>query len=434
MTKRTKSEKFPITIKAGSSRVKIYLDARKDGSTYYRVSYYLGGKRQSKTFPDLDEAKKEASAKAAQLSRGDVDAAQLTGKDRLIYGRALEAVRPFSIPLDAAAIDYAEARKVLGGYSLMEATRFFMKHNKAGITGKSVADAFEEFKRIKTAAGRNENYLRVDIGSRCGAFAKAFNVEVRQLTARDVDEYLSALVGKLGQTINKHAAALRTFFKFCQSRQWLSKEIDLLEQFEKRKEEGGEIEIFTPKELRLLLDAADPEFATCIAIQAFAGVRSEELQRLTWADLERREGYIEVAASKAKTAARRITPIPDNLASWLRNAPRNGKLVWPHRNQSFYEKQEAAVRAAQEAENLRNAKTPSKAMTIKWKHNALRHSFISYRVAETQDMPKAALETGTSVQKIIQHYRELVTPREAKEWFGIIPPTGSKKKIIHLVG
>ena len=430
MNKKAKGEKFPITVKAGSSRVKIYLDARKDGSTYYRVSYYLGSKRLGKTFPDLEEAKTEAAAKAAQLSRGDVDAMQLDGKDRLAYGRALEAVRPFNMHLDAAAIDYAEARKVLEGHSLMDAARFYIKHIKADIIGKPVSKAFDEFKLAKTTAGRNENYLRVDIGSRCGNFAKAYKVDVRQLTASDIDEYLSGLEGKLGQTVNKHAASLRTFFKFCQARKWLSKDVDLLEQFEKRKVEEGEIEIFTPKELRLLLAAADPEFATCIAIQAFAGVRSEELQRLTWEDLEKREGHIEVAASKAKTAARRITPIHGNLACWIRNAPRSGKLVWPHRKQSFYEQQEATVAAAQRAENKRNEKTPKNAITITWKHNALRNSFISYRVAEIQNMNQAALETGTSVTKIIEHYRELVTPKEAMEWFGILPPTKSKKKVL----
>jgi hypothetical protein len=57
----------------------------------------------------------EAEAKAAQLSRGDLDALQVTGQDRHIYGRALDAVRSLGVPLDAAALDYAEARKTLGG-------------------------------------------------------------------------------------------------------------------------------------------------------------------------------------------------------------------------------------------------------------------------------------------------------------------------------
>ena len=49
----------------------------------------------------------------------------------------------------------------------------------AGIMGKPVAEAFEAFKKAKEDAGRNAHYLQVDIGSRCGAFAKAFKIEVR---------------------------------------------------------------------------------------------------------------------------------------------------------------------------------------------------------------------------------------------------------------
>ena len=58
---------------------------------------------------------------------------------------------------------------------------------------------------------------------------------------------------------------------------------------------------------------------------------------------------------------------------------------------------------------------------VKWKHNGLRHSFISYRVAVVQDVGKVALEAGNSPQMIFKHYRELVTPDEAKDWFSIMP-------------
>ena len=85
--KRTKPIAFPIAVKAGSSTVRIYRD-RKPSGEYFRVVYHLGGKRHRLNFRDLDSAKTEAAAKAAQLARGDMDAAQITGKDRLIYGRA----------------------------------------------------------------------------------------------------------------------------------------------------------------------------------------------------------------------------------------------------------------------------------------------------------------------------------------------------------
>jgi len=66
---------------------------------------------------------------------------------------------------------------------------------------------------------------------------------------------------------------------------------------------------------------------------------------------------------------------------------------------------------------------------VKWQVNALRHSFISYRVAESKDMAATALEAGNSPKVIFQNYRELVTPAEAKAWFGIMPPKQAKNII-----
>jgi len=56
-----------------------------------------------------------------------------------------------------------------------------------------------------------------------------------------------------------------------------------------------------------------------------------------------------------------------------------------------------------------------------WKHNALRHSFISYRVAQTQDVARVSLEAGNSPQMIFQHFRELGREAEGKKWFAIAP-------------
>ena len=58
---------------------------------------------------------------------------------------------------------------------------------------------------------------------------------------------------------------------------------------------------------------------------------------------------------------------------------------------------------------------------ITWKQNVLRHSFISYRLAEIQDVNRVALEAGNSPQMIFRHYRELATPQQAKTWFAIVP-------------
>src|SRR5262249_16884346 len=107
-----KRVRFPIVVKRGSARVKIYRDRKPEGR-YFRVTYYLGKKRHRLNFRDLAEATEEAEAKASQLSRGDVDAMQLNGEDRRAYGHALAALKEFNVSLDALAREYAEARKRL---------------------------------------------------------------------------------------------------------------------------------------------------------------------------------------------------------------------------------------------------------------------------------------------------------------------------------
>jgi hypothetical protein len=48
-------------------------------------------------------------------------------------------------------------------------------------------------------------------------------------------------------------------------------------------------------------------------------------------------------------------------------------------------------------------------------------SFCSYRLADVKSAAQVALEAGNSPQMIFQHYRELVTEKGAKAWFGITP-------------
>jgi integrase len=402
-----KRVRFPAVVKRGSCVVKIYRD-RKPSGTYFRVAYQIGGRRHRLNFSDFAEAKSEAEAKAAQFSRGDVDAMQLTGHDRLVYGRAAEAVRQHGIPLDAAALEYSEARKMLDGVHLLEAARFYLRHHGRGIKSKSIANAVDEMIAAKRTGGASELYL-CDLRYRLGVFKAAFHCDVNALVPDDVARFFEDL--KLSpRSYNNFLRALNTFFSYAKNQGWLSREAELLARVEKRKEKPTPVEIFSPAELAKLLKHAPAELAPCLTLAAFTGLRAEEILRLEWADVERRPGFVEIAAHKAKTATRRLVPIADNLANWIAIAPRNGERVWRHSKAYFFEA-------------LRNAASDAK---IKWKQNALRHSFISYRLAEIQDVNRVALEAGTSPQMIFRHYRELATPEQARTWFAISPDAATK--------
>jgi integrase len=397
-----KRHRFPLVVKRGSSTVKIYRDKKPSG-TYYRVTYHIGGKRHRLNFNDLNKATLEAEAKASQLSRGDIDAAQLSGRDRLIYGRAVDAIKETGAALDAVGLEYAEATRLLEGYPLLDAVRFYMRHQGRGIKRKTVREAVSEMIETKKGAGVSEVYL-ADLRYRLGVFAQRFQCDVASLTPDDVRAFFAAL-GLGARSFNNFVITLNTFFRFSQDRGWLSKETDLLGGVQRRKEKRSPVEIFSPAEIATLLGEATPELAQCLALGAFAGLRSEEILRLEWADLTRRPGFIEIAADKAKTAARRLVPIAENLARWLERARSDRGLLWPHTKTMFFKTRRRVAAKAR----------------VRLKPNALRHSYITYRLAEIHDVNRVALEAGNSPQMIFRHYRELATPEQARSWFGIAP-------------
>ncbi len=195
---------------------------------------------------------------------------------------------------------------------------------------------------------------------------------------------------------------------------------------EKVKVKGGAIHIFTPDQIARLLHAAQDrfvDFLPCLALGAFAGLRSAEISRLEWSDIDLAGRLITVGADRAKTATRRVMPIHENLGDWL--APyseRQGKIWNGDLNQ--FHKTQAAVAAAPTVEGDAKKNIPAR-KPVKWKVNALRHSYASYRYAQISDAGRLSGELGNSAAVIHRHYRELVKPAEAQRWFEVKPESPS---------
>ena len=119
------------------------------------------------------------------------------------------------------------------------------------------------------------------------------------------------------------------------------------------------------------------------------GLRRSEVHRLDWAEVDLKGGFVEVTAKKSKTRSRRLVPVTKNLQDWLEpHAQKSGKVLGMELDKY---------------EVLRNK--AAKAAGFEWRKNALRHSFISYRVAQIQDVARVSLEAGNSPQIIFANYR-----------------------------
>jgi integrase len=403
----------PISVRVGNVTVKIYR-VRTHGRPSFQVADYSSGKRQLISFSDESKARAEAGSIAAKLASREGDVLALTSQDRAAYLRALEVLKPTGTSIEMAANQFAEASKVLEGASLLEAARYYAKRHPSKLPRKTVTEVVKEFIDAKEQAGRSLDYL-ADLHYRCGRFAAAFQCGIGDVTGADIREFLNNLISvrgtrksaKLsGRSVNNFRLAINTLFEFAKGRGYLPKDYDELMSIEAVDEVEGEIEIFTPSEMFKLLMAAQSDFVPALAIGGFAGLRSKEIERLDWSQIQIARGFIEVKAWQArKTRARRLVPILPNLAPWLAPYANQTGPVWPHSGDRFEAaKRETAIRAQ-----------------VTWKHNALRHSFISYRLAEVKNENQVAMEAGNSPAMIHRHYRELVTPEEAKAWFSIAP-------------
>jgi integrase len=190
-------------------------------------------------------------------------------------------------------------------------------------------------------------------------------------------------------------------------------------------EKSGEIQIFTPEELVRILSTAREELIPWLAIAAFAGLRSSEIQRLDWSEISLTgdaEPHILVKSSKAKTGSRRLVPVSDNLARWLARCAKSEGRVSAFDNMS--KQIDWLVADMNRDHEKRGLKK------FAWKRNAMRHSFISYRLAIIKVTGQVALEAGNSPQMVFKHYRQLVTEKAAQQWFGIAPQ--SAENVIHV--
>ena len=272
----------------------------------------------------------------------------------------------------------------------------------------------EELLNAKEQDGMSVRYLQ-SLRSHLNRFAKHFGMNISTVTAAQIEDWLRSL--KRGpRTRNNIRLSIVTLFNFARARGYLPKSIATeAEHVAKAKDRSGEIEIFKPKELADLLNAADEEGKLYFALGGFTGLRAAELIRLEWQDVNFARGHIQVAKDKAKTATRRLVPIQPNLANVARAVS--------------FEKQGAGFRERTCGDR---AIAQAKAAGVQWPNNVLRHSYATYRLAQCQDAARVALEMGNSPQMFFRNYRELADEKDAADWFNIIPSEAAAKKIIPL--
>lgn len=413
-----KAKGKPIeVVEFGSARIPIY----NAGSGRVNLAYYADGKRKMVRCKSIDAGIERAKEIAKTLTNGTAHIAQLSARELAVIDVAVSSLRTVNTSLSEAVSTFVRAKQILGEANLLDAAHFYSKHladvaKRQGVVAVRFPELVEKFLQNLRASGKSKRYL-YDMQARLGIAAKAFRGLISEIRAEEIDEWLMSLRVS-ARTKNNYRTALVSAFSWARTKGFLARGQQTEAEFSTRHSgSGGDIGIYTPGQMQLLLSGIGDRLLPFVVIGGFAGLRSAEISRMEWQDINFQQNFIEVSKHKAKTASRRLAPLLPNLKQWLHPLRKErGKVLDGVRDEFHLAKlfREAIV-------TIRTADE----MPFRPVHNGLRHSFVSYRLAVVKNAAQVALEAGNSPKIIMTNYRELVAPGEAKAWFAIRPEKAS---------
>ncbi len=268
----------------------------------------------------------------------------------------------------------------------------------------TVSELVSEFLRSKARAGRSDRYLRAARYT-LQKFVHRFGAaQLHEVQTVELEKWLWGLKVTL-RTMHNYLSDIRTAFHFAVKRGYAGSNpaaaIELPAAPEK------ETALHDPGTVRAVLEFAfhyDRDICRALALRYFAGLRTCEAERISEEHLS--ANYVEVTLGVSKggrARKRRLVRLQGNLRAWLAIG---GELPAPPQNGRKMLEFMRALRAS----------------GIDWPDNVTRHSWCSYRLAETENAHKTALEAGHTEQMLFGTYRELTTQEAAQEFFDIYPP------------
>ena len=290
-----------------------------------------------------------------------------------------------------------EARAKSKGTNLDAALGFVDAHFRSEIKHISVLGAYDEFlKSRSTGATATQNHYATCLRR---LLTPDPNKLLHTLTVSDLEKILNPY-----KNVNSKRTYRRIFSIFFN---WAVRHHYCLEdpckRLDKIPKDMTQIAVLSLEEVQRLLYAAityqDGAAAAPVAIAIFAGLRPSEIADLKAEDIG--EGRIRVSGGKLRRKLKRTSPIPPNLAVWLKEYPFKGMPDgWGYK--------------------LKKLKTATNAAA--WVQDIFRHTSITYQVERDKNEALTAFNCGTSIQMMDRHYRNFIdNPKAITEFWNLTP-------------
>ena len=169
-------------------------------------------------------------------------------------------------------------------------------------------------------------------------------------------------------------------------------------------------------ECRSLLQAAEKvqkgRSVPYVALCMFGGLRPTEAARLTWDQVNLKDGEIRLKGAQTKTGKGRIVVIDKTLKAWLSQYRKRGEIY-----RSAYEKD---LRQGRVSIGY-GTKTDELPHMRPWVSDVLRHTAISHYFRLTGSYGRTAEQFGNSEAIIKKHYQGRVSSAETRQFYALRP-------------
>jgi len=328
---------------------------------------------------------------------------------------------------------FAVARDRLGsvGATIEQAVEHYLSTAAARTRSMGVGEMLEAAIAAKAAEGKRRHYLaqlRCSAGALLRYLRSRFGeIEAHQVSAEMLRAWLEGS-GWQPKTRNVYLGDLRALFEWGRRAGVVGENPAL--GVPKAALDEGEIEVLSvPRCARLLVRVLRPvrrgrfagenfsDLRAYVTLGMFAGIRPEELARLTWDAVSIEDRHVIISGRRAKTRARRVVDLAPVAVAWLAPvARREGPICPPNFRKRWERLRRACGWAIADDE-------PG----VPWPHNALRHSFASYHYAQHQNELLLQTQMGhSSGGMLFQHYRALVSRREAARFWAMGPAESTR--------
>ncbi len=327
--------------------------------------------------------------------------------DQLSITRKNQGLAAFSLT-DAQRVEATEAFAQLNqaGATMREAVAYYLDHVRPKGISRTLSALAAELVEHKRRKGFKPRYVK--------ALRVAFNIFNRTFGSRaintidhtEIDHWLDEQPYTF-TTKRNYIRDLGILFRYAVEQGDCA--CSVVEKIDPPKVDEPQPSILDVDSVARLLTAThkNPKqgLVAGLTLGFFTGLRSCELETLTWDEVNLVDRFVEVKTEKSKTRKRRLVDISDNLAAWLQLVRRRKGPILP--------------------KNWRrrlNSLLPNAGIK-QWPSNCMRHCYASYHLAEHKSAALTALQLGhADTNMLFCHYRELVRGADAARYWTILPP------------